>query len=51
MPEPAERRRSGLFAATGDYLWFALSDGMDEHQHLYPKLDMRRKVGPPNHIH
>ena len=39
------RRRSGHFSASGEYLWFGLSDGLDEHKEQYEMLDLRRKVG------
>jgi hypothetical protein len=47
MSAPVDRKRTGLFAATGDFLWFALSDGLDAHKEKYPVIDLRRKVVPP----
>ena len=44
MAEPSKGRHAGLFAATGQYLWYALSDGRDPHRDLHPILDLRRKV-------
>ena len=35
----------GPFSATGDYLWYALSNGLDEYKDQHPVLDLRRKVG------
>ena len=42
MGAPKARPRTGLFSASGDYLWFALSNGLDGFK--YPVLDLRRKV-------
>jgi len=44
MSVPKERKRTGLFAATGDFIWYALSNGKDAHSDKYPVLDLRRKV-------
>jgi hypothetical protein len=38
------RKRTGHFSASGEYLWYGLSAGLDEHQGLYEVLDLRRKV-------
>jgi hypothetical protein len=43
--QPREQARAGPFTATGDYVWFALSDGSDAHE--YPVIDIRRKVLTP----
>ena len=43
VPEE-DRQRKGNFSASGEYLWFALSDGVDEHRHEHPCLDLRKKV-------
>lgn len=46
QPVPAERTRDGVWAATGSYIWLALSDGMDSHSAEHPVLDMRtKKIG------
>ena len=45
-PDP-DRPRKGLFSATGDYLWYAFSDGTDQYKNLYPNLDLRHKVRFP----
>ena len=44
-PDPS-RRRKGLFSASGEYLWYAFSDGADSFTGLYPVLDLRHKVRP-----
>lgn len=38
------KRKKGHFAATGDYLWYAFSDGVDQYKNIYDNLDMRHKV-------
>jgi|AntAceMinimDraft_12_1070368.scaffolds.fasta_scaffold509656_1 hypothetical protein len=38
------KKQKGPFAATGDYLWYAFSDGADQYKHIYDNLDMRHKV-------
>ena len=43
---PDSKPRRGLFAATGDYLWFGFSDGLDSFSDSHPVLDLRRKVRP-----
>jgi hypothetical protein len=40
---PAHRTRDGLFAATGSYLWYALSDGLDAYKETYQVIDLRSK--------
>jgi len=46
MSAPDSKPRRGLFAATGDYLWFGFSDGLDSFSDSHPVLDLRRKVRP-----
>ena len=48
-PDPS-RSRTGLFAASGEYLWFAFSDGTDPYKELYDCLDLRRKVHHENSL-
>jgi hypothetical protein len=38
------RKRNGHFSASGEYLWYGLSAGLDKHSGLYDVLDLRRKV-------
>jgi hypothetical protein len=44
MQKPPERLRDGQWSASGQYLWFGFSDGLDEFKDKHPNLDMRRKV-------
>ena len=42
-----DRARSGPFAATGDYVWLALSDGRDKYKATHEIIDLRHKVFGP----
>ena len=46
-PSEERRAREGTWAATGDFVWGAVSDGVDEHAELYRErgmvLDLRKK--------
>jgi hypothetical protein len=49
MPFPDQNRlREGAhFVANGDYVWWAYSDGNDEHKEKYPHIDLSRKEYRP----
>ena len=44
QPGPASRTRDGLFAATGSFVWVALSDGLDSHSSNHAIIDLRTKT-------
>mmetsp|Transcript_52916 Transcript_52916/g.67853 ORF Transcript_52916/g.67853 Transcript_52916/m.67853 type:complete len:293 (-) Transcript_52916:38-916(-) len=50
MQAPIKKKKAkpgAHFIASGDYLWYALSDGFDAHKETYPNLDLRRKEYTP----